>query len=85
MSIEYPAKAMSVSPRSVKRAKKRMRDDPEAHDADKAGKTIIMVPVMSYIILVLSCAEPASCCERLSRRRVATVRAPNTKRTAPTI
>ena len=38
VSVEQAAKLMGVSTASVKRAKRRMRDDPEGHEAAKSGK-----------------------------------------------
>jgi len=38
VSIEQAAEMMNVSPRSVKRAKKTMKENPEAHESAKAGK-----------------------------------------------
>ena len=37
-SIDEAAAMLNVSPKSVKRAKQTMRDDPKAHEAAKAGK-----------------------------------------------
>ena len=39
MSTAEAAKAMSVGETSVKRAKKVMREDPEAHEAARPGNT----------------------------------------------
>lgn len=40
ISIEQAAELMNVSPRSVKNAKKTMRDNPEAHQAAKRGEKL---------------------------------------------
>ena len=40
ISIDEAAEQMNVSPRTINNAKKRMRDDPEAHEAAKRGEKV---------------------------------------------